>query len=62
MLKARVRDKGEKWHVLPRALGGTDTDDNIVFLTPREHYVCYKILCITYPDTFQLYCEKLPVT
>lgn len=53
---------GEKWHVIPLALGGSDSNDNIVYLTPREHFICYKILSKLYPDVFELYCEKITIT
>ncbi len=31
-------------HILPRSLGGDDGDDNLVFLTPREHFIAHIIL------------------
>lgn len=34
----------EKHHILPRSLGGTDDDVNLVLLTPREHFICHKLL------------------
>jgi hypothetical protein len=43
--KAKIRDSGnEKHHIIPRALGGLDTDENLVSLTYREHYLCHKLL------------------
>ena len=29
----------EKHHIIPKVLGGTNDEDNIVFLTAREHFV-----------------------
>jgi hypothetical protein len=34
----------ERHHVVPRSLGGTSRKDNIVSLTPKEHYVAH--LCL----------------
>lgn len=43
--KAKNRGTGdEKHHIIPRALGGLDVDENLVALTYREHYLCHKLL------------------
>jgi len=34
----------EKHHIIPSSLGGTDKKDNIVKLTPREHFICHLLL------------------
>lgn len=34
----------EKHHILPRSLGGEGTDENLVSLTPREHFLCHLLL------------------
>ena len=34
----------EKHHILPRSIGGTDDADNLVKLTPREHFVAHRLL------------------
>ena len=34
----------EKHHIIPRSLGGDDREDNIVRLTPREHFMCHRLL------------------
>lgn len=34
----------EKHHILPRSLGGGDEKQNIVRLTPREHFVAHRLL------------------
>lgn len=45
--RARTREKPkchlEIHHVLPRCIGGTDTGDNLVALTIREHYVAHRV-------------------
>lgn len=34
----------ERHHILPKSLGGTNELQNLVNLTPREHYVCHLLL------------------
>ena len=34
----------ERHHVTPRSLGGTNDKENIVFITPREHFICHWLL------------------
>lgn len=34
----------EKHHIIPKSLGGTNSKDNLVSLTPREHYICHLLL------------------
>ena len=34
----------EYHHIKPKCLGGTDSSDNIVLLTPREHYIAHWLL------------------
>lgn len=34
----------EKHHIVPRSLGGSNSPDNIVKLTAREHLICHRLL------------------
>ena len=34
----------ESHHVIPKCMGGTDDPENLVDLTPREHFVCHLLL------------------
>jgi 5-methylcytosine-specific restriction endonuclease McrA len=34
----------EKHHIVPKSLGGSNSDDNLVYLTAREHFVCHRLL------------------
>ena len=34
----------EKHHIVPRSLGGEDTEDNLVHLTAREHFIAHWLL------------------
>ena len=40
----------ESHHIVPKCIGGKDDLDNLVDLTPEEHYVCHQLLCRIYPD------------
>lgn len=47
--KSQKRMKGadvyyESHHITPRSLGGSDTQDNLVLLTAREHFLCHLLL------------------
>lgn len=34
----------ETHHIIPRSLGGSDSTDNLVALTAREHFICHTLL------------------
>jgi len=44
----------ERHHIVPRCLGGTDDRDNLVALTPEEHYVAHQLLVKMHPDNNSL--------
>lgn len=39
----------EEHHIKPLCMGGDDSKENIVDLTPEEHYVCHQLLAKIYP-------------
>lgn len=41
---------GEKHHILPRSLGGSDDLSNIIKLTAKEHYICHHLLIKIYKE------------
>ena len=41
-------------HIVPRCMGGTDSKDNLVKLTPREHFIAHWMLTKIYPDNNKL--------
>jgi hypothetical protein len=54
---ARMRahnDYTELHHIIPRCLGGNNSNANLVRLTYREHFLCHWLLCKIYPDNFKL--------
>ena len=36
-------------HIIPRCMGGDNSDENLVYLTPEEHYVAHQLLIKIYP-------------
>lgn len=44
----------EKHHIVPRCIGGDDSTDNLVNLTPEEHYVVHQLLVKIYPESYGL--------
>jgi hypothetical protein len=44
----------ESHHVIPKCIGGTDTKDNLVRLTPEEHYIAHQLLVKIHPDNHAL--------
>lgn len=35
----------EKHHILPKCLGGSNNEDNLVRLTAKEHFIVHMLLC-----------------
>jgi hypothetical protein len=44
----------ESHHIVPKCLNGTDDKDNLVSLTPEEHYLCHLLLVKIYPNNIKL--------
>jgi len=45
--KARAEGRSgyaERHHILPRSLGGSDDENNVVRLSAREHFICHLLL------------------
>jgi hypothetical protein len=40
----------ERHHIIPRCMDGTDDVENLVQLTPEEHYVAHQLLVKMYPE------------
>lgn len=43
-LRVNIDGYFEKHHIVPKALGGTDDESNMVNLTPKEHFICHRLL------------------
>jgi hypothetical protein len=51
-----VRYKGdgyvyERHHIIPKSAGGKNNKGNLILLTPKEHYICHKLLVEIYKNT-----------
>jgi len=44
----------EKHHIIPKCLGGSDSIDNLVVLTPEEHFLAHLLLLKIYPNNTKL--------
>lgn len=44
----------EVHHILPRCMGGGDESENLVRLTPEEHYVAHQLLVKMHPNNVKL--------
>lgn len=47
-------DYVEIHHIVPKCLGGSDATDNLVALTPEEHYLAHLLLVKLYPENRKL--------
>jgi hypothetical protein len=55
--KTRILDDGvyvERHHIFPKCLGGDNSSDNIVELTPEEHFTAHLLLIKIYPNSDSL--------
>ncbi len=41
----------EKHHIIPRCLGGADTEENLVNLLLKEHFIAHLLLAKMYPES-----------
>lgn len=44
----------ERHHIIPRCIGGSDEEENIVKLTPEEHFIAHQLLAKIYPQNIGL--------
>lgn len=52
--KSKVEGYYEKHHILPRCLGGSDREANLILLTGREHFIAHMLLWKSFPDNISL--------
>ena len=52
------RDKSSDYfeihHIIPKCLGGTNDQTNLVLLTPEEHFIAHLLLTKIYPDNHSI--------
>lgn len=44
LLRPELMEYHEIHHIIPKSLGGTESPDNLVKLTAREHFICHYLL------------------
>ena len=44
----------ERHHIIPRCIGGTNDEENLIYLFPYEHYYAHKKLAIENEDNIKL--------
>lgn len=49
-----ITDYCETHHVIPRCMGGSNNSNNLVKLTPEEHYLAHQLLVKIYPTNHNL--------
>lgn len=52
----------EEHHIIPKCMGGTDDKENLVYLTPEEHFVAHQLLVKIYPGNDKLYYAAMMMT
>jgi len=49
-----IEEYTEKHHIIPRCMGGGNEKENIVRLTPEEHFLVHQLLIKIYPNNHRL--------
>lgn len=44
----------ERHHILPKCIGGTNDEDNLIDLFAKEHYIAHKLLALENPENYSL--------
>jgi len=44
----------ERHHIVPKCMGGDNSEDNLVYLTAEEHFVAHQLLVKMYPNNRKL--------
>jgi len=57
--KLDVNTYYEKHHIIPKCLGGLDVNENLVYLTAREHYICHRLLIDIHKNNVENYTKVL---
>lgn len=64
--RSKIRDiknqYTEKHHIIPLCIGGKNNSDNIVRLTPREHFIAHLLLMKIYPNEYKLVYAAMKMT
>lgn len=52
----------ERHHIIPRCLGGTDDEENLIDLYAREHFEAHRLLALENPENHSLVYAWLTMT
>lgn len=44
----------ERHHIIPKSHGGSNTKENLILLTAREHFLAHRFLCKIHPKDYRL--------
>lgn len=50
----KIKGYTEKHHIIPKCMGGSNNEKNLVNLTAREHFICHMLLCEIHPEINKL--------
>lgn len=61
--KTQNRQKGtvyyESHHIVPKSVGGSNKKENLVLLTPKEHFICHRLLIEIYKNDHKKHLSML---
>jgi hypothetical protein len=49
-----IEGYSESHHIIPKCLGGTNESENLIELTPEEHYIAHQLLAKIHPNDIRL--------
>ena len=49
----------ESHHIIPKCLGGSNKKENLIFLTPKEHFICHRLLIEIHRHNYKSYVSML---
>ena len=54
--RSKKLDYYESHHIIPKSLGGSNDHNNLVLLTPREHYIAHLLLirCVSKSNVYKM--------
>jgi hypothetical protein len=50
-IREQITGYTEKHHIIPKSFGGTNSTENMVILTAREHFIAHLLLAKMYPES-----------
>lgn len=55
----KINSYYEKHHIIPRCIGGSNKEENLALLTPKEHFICHCLLVNIYKQDVRIYIKML---